>query len=95
MATIDVQGQSFDEARYQDRISAKAYEIWEAEGRPQGGHERHWDQARNIVIREAAEENSSSEKPAAEEAGARQDEDEPTLPRSARARRSRQPSAPR
>ncbi|RVJ40003.1 DUF2934 domain-containing protein [Sinorhizobium meliloti] len=29
----------------EDRIRARAYEIWEREGRPDGGHERHWHQA--------------------------------------------------
>ncbi|WP_085026280.1 DUF2934 domain-containing protein [Ensifer aridi] len=30
----------------EDRIRARAYEIWEREGRPDGGHERHWHQAK-------------------------------------------------
>lgn len=28
------------------RIRARAYEIWEREGRPDRGHERHWHQAK-------------------------------------------------
>jgi len=89
MATIDVQGESFDEERYRDRISAKAYEIWEAEGRPHGGHERHWDQARNIIQREVRQEDVAAQ-PRQEEAG----NAEAPLSRSSRARRSRQPSTP-
>jgi hypothetical protein len=30
----------------EDRIRSRAYEIWEREGRPEGGHERHWHQAK-------------------------------------------------
>ncbi|WP_237479819.1 DUF2934 domain-containing protein [Lichenibacterium dinghuense] len=32
-----------------ERISAKAYEIWESEGRPHGRDQAHWDQAKEIV----------------------------------------------
>lgn len=60
MATMEIHGQNFDEQLYRDRISAKAYDIWEAEGRPEGGHERHWEQATNIVAREVADENAGS-----------------------------------
>ncbi|WP_082910360.1 DUF2934 domain-containing protein [Sinorhizobium glycinis] len=35
--------QSTDEKR--ERIRRRAYEIWEREGRPDGGHERHWHEA--------------------------------------------------
>ncbi|MBB3313281.1 hypothetical protein FHT78_005073 [Rhizobium sp. BK196] len=28
-----------------DKIRQRAQEIWEAEGRPEGQHERHWRQA--------------------------------------------------
>jgi len=27
------------------QIAARAYQLWEEEGRPHGAHERHWDQA--------------------------------------------------
>lgn len=33
----------------QDRIAAKAHELWEAEGRPHGRDQDHWDQAKEIV----------------------------------------------
>ena len=26
-------------------VAARAYELWEQEGRPDGAHERHWHQA--------------------------------------------------
>ncbi|WP_375263666.1 DUF2934 domain-containing protein [Palleronia sp.] len=29
----------------EQRISTRAYEIWEREGRQEGGHEAHWQQA--------------------------------------------------
>jgi hypothetical protein len=29
----------------QDRISERAYELWEKAGRPEGAHEEHWEQA--------------------------------------------------
>ena len=37
-----------------DRISKRAYEIWEREGRPQGRHEHHW----HAALREIGEEGS-------------------------------------
>ncbi|MBL3685257.1 DUF2934 domain-containing protein (plasmid) [Sinorhizobium meliloti] len=36
----------------EDRIRARAYEIWEREGRPDGGHERHWHQAQKELEEE-------------------------------------------
>lgn len=33
----------------QDRIAAKAHELWEAEGRPHGRDQEHWDEAKEIV----------------------------------------------
>jgi len=33
-----------------DKVSARAYEIWEHDGRPEGRHEDHWYQAeRNVT----------------------------------------------
>lgn len=29
----------------QEQIAARAYQLWEEEGRPHGAHERHWEQA--------------------------------------------------
>ena len=29
----------------QDRISQRAYVIWESEGQPDGAHDEHWQQA--------------------------------------------------
>ncbi len=34
------------------RISRKAYALWEANGRPDGQAERHWDEAKEIVALE-------------------------------------------
>jgi hypothetical protein len=33
----------------EDRIRRKAHELWEAEGRPEGREEFHWDEAREII----------------------------------------------
>ena len=38
----------------EDRIRQKAYALWEADGRPEGRHEDHWVQAREIVAQEEA-----------------------------------------
>lgn len=35
-----------DERAIEDRIRARAHEIWEREGRPEGEELRHWDEAR-------------------------------------------------
>ncbi len=37
-----------------ERIRKKAYELWEAEGQPEGRHDRHWEQAREIIALEDA-----------------------------------------
>lgn len=33
------------EGNRDELVRQRAYEIWEIEGRPDGGHERHWQQA--------------------------------------------------
>ncbi len=33
----------------EDRVRDKAYELWEADGRPHGRDEFHWSQARQII----------------------------------------------
>jgi hypothetical protein len=35
-----------DERAIEDRIRARAHEIWEREGQPEGEDLRHWDEAR-------------------------------------------------
>lgn len=35
-----------DERAIEDRIRARAHEIWEREGQPEGQDLRHWDEAR-------------------------------------------------
>ena len=35
-----------------DRISRKAHELWESEGRPHGRDQVHWDEAKEIVALE-------------------------------------------
>jgi hypothetical protein len=36
----------------EDRVRAKAHDLWESEGRPEGRAERHWVEAREIVALE-------------------------------------------
>jgi hypothetical protein len=46
----------------QNRIRQRAHELWEREGRPDGAHERHWQQAEGEI---AAEDGKGGKKPAA------------------------------
>ncbi|MCW6506843.1 DUF2934 domain-containing protein [Lichenifustis flavocetrariae] len=41
-----------------DRISKKAHELWEAEGRPHGRDQDHWDQAREIIAIEDSQKDT-------------------------------------
>jgi hypothetical protein len=34
----------------EQRIAARAYQLWEEEGRPHGSHERHWEQASREIV---------------------------------------------
>lgn len=42
------------DARTYDAIAARAYRIWEEEGKPVGRAEEHWNRAKDEVQREAA-----------------------------------------
>src|SRR4051794_428924 len=46
-----------DDKELQERIHAKAYHLWEEEGRPEGREMDHWDKARILV---AIEDDRSS-----------------------------------
>ena len=50
----------------EDRVRARAYALWEREGQPEGGAERHWTQAEE---EERAEARGQGEAPATEVAG--------------------------
>ena len=41
----------------EERVRQLAYSIWEAEGRPEGQQQRHWDRALKIVAAEQAAGN--------------------------------------
>ena len=41
-----------------DRVSRKAHELWEAEGRPHGRDQAHWDEAREIIAIEDSQGNT-------------------------------------
>jgi hypothetical protein len=48
------------DAEWDDKVRARAYAIWEREGRPEGGAERHWAQAAEEL---KAEERGRMEEP--------------------------------
>lgn len=53
----------------EEEISARAYEFWESEGRPEGRDQEHWYRARALVAGEtpgAEAEGSTRESPAPE-----------------------------
>ncbi len=50
----------------EDRIRRRAHAIWEREGRPEGRHQEHWEQARReIEAEEGAAAPDASPRPAA------------------------------
>jgi hypothetical protein len=53
-------------AESEDRVRARAYALWEREGQPEGGAERHWTQAEE---EERAEAQGHGKAPVAEVAG--------------------------
>jgi hypothetical protein len=42
------------DADLEKRIGERAYRLWEDEGRPEGKHDQHWEQARELVALETA-----------------------------------------
>jgi hypothetical protein len=58
-------GQRMD-MEWEDRVRERAYALWEREGRPEGGAERHWAQAEEEL---RAEEQRRAGAPIAEAAG--------------------------
>ena len=52
----------------EDRIRARAHQIWLNEGQPGGGEQRHWLQAANDI--DAEDSKSEDDKPAAKKAAA-------------------------
>lgn len=48
----------------EDRIRARAYEIWESEGKPAGREDEHWERARREVDGASADGQSSGTEPA-------------------------------
>ncbi len=49
-----------DPNAYDDRIQARAYALWEQDGRPHGRHEQHWRQARAELEQEDAKDAQTS-----------------------------------
>ena len=59
-----------DERAIEDRIRARAHEIWEREGQPEGQELRHWDEARlEIESEERVSASAGSDIPGDAEAG--------------------------
>jgi Protein of unknown function (DUF2934) len=54
------------DAERDEKVRERAYAIWEREGRPEGGAERHWAEAEEEL---RAEERGRAEVPAASTAG--------------------------
>ena len=50
---------------WEERIRARAYEIWEREGRQEGSHLAHWEQAENELRVEEGGERQKVENDAA------------------------------
>ena len=47
----------------EQRIRERAFYLWEQEGRPDGGAERHWEMARAMIEREDAERRDAEGEP--------------------------------
>jgi Protein of unknown function (DUF2934) len=58
------------------RIRARAHQIWEEEGRPEGREAEHWEKARILV---AIEDDKSSRKPVEQSEPAHPDEPAETM----------------
>jgi hypothetical protein len=54
------------DGEWEDKVRARAYAIWQREGQPESGGERHWAQAEEEL---RAEAQGQGEAPAAEVTG--------------------------
>ena len=55
---LEVSLKSTDKSMYDEqRIRERAHDIWQREGRPEGRHDQHWEQARREI--EAEDTNTS------------------------------------
>ena len=52
------------------RIKARAFQLWESEGRPEGREAEHWDQARQELAEEEGADEGQSRKAEIEHADA-------------------------
>ena len=46
---------------WEERVRVRAYEIWEREGRPEGGAEQHWLRAEEELVAEEASLNPEAD----------------------------------
>ena len=53
----------------EEEISARAYEIWEAEGRPEGRDKEHWFRASELVAEAAGKDGPGQVRPAGRDFG--------------------------
>jgi Protein of unknown function (DUF2934) len=51
---------------YEDRVRERAYEMWEEEGKPEGEHSRHWNNAEDELRRDTTEANQKAREQIAE-----------------------------
>lgn len=62
----------------EERIKAKAHELWEADGKPEGRDRAHWEQAAKLIDEEErAVARASGDPEAASHAGKPTDSDDP------------------
>jgi hypothetical protein len=52
-----------------ERIKARAYQLWEAEGRPDGRDREHWEQAAREIRGEGARERGAGDRDFGDSAG--------------------------
>jgi len=46
----------------EDRIRAKAHELWEADGKPKGREQDHWAEAERLIDAEAREDERARQR---------------------------------
>jgi len=54
----------------QRRVEQRAHEIWEAEGRPHGKHDEHWNRAEREIAQEGRGGRTAGSRTATKKAGA-------------------------
>lgn len=68
-------------AKERERILNKAYELWEAEGRPTGRDMEHWFQAEILISQELSKAKAKAPAKAPAKASAKTKSDSPAKPK--------------